>query len=1533
MRAGIRGDESTSGPGGIGSLPSSRLTRILQEKAEALKKKRQVAEQFQKEAEDQVALLERLGILSPDASERLRRLKELARRSEWDSVETEAKAFLEYLAKTVPASLESRRQKTVESLDRLAGSGVAVPPAVKSELDALAGLPADSPWTENVGRLVRVEDALKTAESEYIQRARSRALEVARWAGLSGEPLAAFDRKLEEAAILARDGRLNEASEAITHLLRTELPEAVRRRERAREGAERLVAAAKEYATPASALEAALRADADADPSRWPGTVAAMEDAIAEVGEALRERASQVLAGLRTTLAAIPEFGVDAGAARLTVDEAIAKLPAVPPLEVAPLLQETRRAAEEPIVAVVAGLLDEVRPRIAEARRLGRDPSDVFAAMNRAREALRLKIYSEALASSQEALDRASRLTEDMDTVHEEIAALEEMLERFKKTGVPTDPYEPHLAKARALVEGADVAGARAALKDLVLQVGRDALQFLRQRWVALDKVRDYARERAFLPADGDRSMAKAHEFLDTGDFAAGAEEMARAEVDFRKAAAPYMARRIEEMEQGFADIPDESLTANVRRSLADADVTLRVKGDLIAAIDSLKRAEREFAAVFATHASALVEMLAEEGRLLEVMGGATDEIQRQIDEVEQIFNMGDFVKASRASQEIRTRARQQQLVRSEEAVSHAKLSLVELETMGLDLGKFRNQLDEAQSSSKAGRYQEAFSTATALEETAGRTRAAAQAILDEIGQVQDELARLRDVGLDPAPYYEPLRNVRLAFQALEFDKARAEVEAIAQQLRDVGSRVEGDRLLAEIERLIEDGRRLAAPIEPFSVRLTALKTEHATAPAEATLTGSRLLHEELVAFVKPILEENLRGLERDLDTARAAGVDVEKIVGPLGEARRRIALPVPIGAASLLDSARTEFISSRGFVEHAERVAKRAREALAQAELLHVDTGPLRTSMERVEEVLSERQYARVIELGGSLEREFHQVTYQHVSKTLAHFQATVARLRRDGGDTTVAENFLHQARTALDEGHPIEALQLAGKSEAELERVDLQRQLAQGSLETAERSLSRAKLDGVIAASAGEEFEAAKGAFAKREYLEVLEHSIAASDALGAAREGHRRARDALASAEALIAEALAMGADASQAQARAGEGRASAERGHYSEAVRAAREANEMGRWAIERLFARPLGELRALIETARKEGLGAEIEPVEAVLHDAETALRGREWTKVRDAVDAAGVSSRRAFEAILDGRWREIEAEFARGHPVSPAEASRREEVRRQLSDLKQRKDFGAALSLLRVELDLARRQRRETLEATAAEFKNRLWVGERLGVDTTPMMQTFSEARSALNASRLDDAEKLIAKASEALKPVVHEPLSRRMREFQTELTFAEEGLHVSVGSVREKLHEIEELEKSGGLLEAGRQLLAVEEELATLKSLHRELTNLHYLIDAALARAQERGRDTTEARALLAESVRLREHDYNAALQKAREALRKLQEEGPVAAKAAAATVVAPAEPAPTAPSPEPAAPAEPPPAARPTKYRWPFRRPPAEP
>ncbi len=1416
-------------------------------------------------------------------AERQEQLRELARRTDWELLETQARALLEQLATTVPATIEGRRRHSEEFASRLKATGVVLPASLGDELAALAHPPDGASWADTLARLAAVDDGLRQAATAQVERARAAAVDLARWAGVGPARLTELERALPDPATAVRDDRIGEAIATIRQIVAERFPEVADRREKSRALAGRLRAVADELGASTQTVDEALNADADAPADGWPASVARLESATGQLAEALRDKAAQALEGLRGSLGQLADYGVDPAPARATVDVALARLPAAAPEEIAAVLSEARTAAEEPIVTVVAGLLDEVRPRIVNARRLGRDPREVFAAMNRAREALRLKIYSEALAASQEALEKVRDLTADLDTARDELASVEEMVGRFRRVGFTSPGVDAQLARVRHHLGRAEIAPAREALAATVRELGSGAVAFFLERSKALERARDFARERGFLPAEVDRELEEARGLLDRGDLAEAVDALARAEVALRVAAGPFVARRVEEMETAFADLGDEGLATPVRRHLADADVNLRVKEDLLGALESLRRAERDFGAVFASRASSLVEALEEEVRLLASMGGAGEEIQRQIDEVQQIFNMGDFVRAAKASQEIRTRAQQQQLIRSEEAVSHAKLSLVELEAIGLEVGAMRAEFESAQQLARTGAYLDAFRAAARLEEEAVRRRGAAQTLIGRIGRLEAFAQRVRTAGIEPGPVDTSIAESRAAVRALEFDRARGLVEGAEQRLSAAEAQLETAKRLSELALLIEDGRRLALPMEAYVGRLDRLRTEAPTAPPEATRDGASQLHAELVSVLRPLLEENLKALERDLEVAKGAGLLLEPIVSKVAEARRRISLEVPVGAAALLDEIRGALLTTRGFVDQAERVARRVHEALAQAELLHVDIAAVRSRAEEVDRALEAREYPRVVELGATVERELIQATYQHVSKTLAGFQASVTQVRRVGGNASVAENLLHQARMALDEGRPVEALQFASRSETELERVELQQRLAQGALDAAERAVERASADAVVATEASDGLHALREAYARGDYVETFEQAIGVAEALAGARDGARRAREATANADRHLAEANALGADVHEASERLAEARAESGAGHYVASVQVAHETVEKARWAIERMFSVPLGELRREVEAVRAQGGGAEVEPLDAVVSDAEAALRAGSWARVRTSLARADAQSRRLFGALVDARWREIDAEAARRGSDTPAESTRRGELKGQLDRLKERRDLGEALRLLKGELETVRAREREAVAKAMAEFRDRLWVGERLGVDTTPVMQRFGEARIALDAGRFPEASSLLDRATESLVETVRPALARRRKELASEVAFAEGGLHVSVGPVKDRIREADELAAVGRVLESARVVLKGEEELGLRKSLHRELTNLHYLLDAALARASERGVDTTEARQLLAESLQLRATDYPAALAKAREALRRLQQQGVV--------------------------------------------------
>ncbi len=1422
------------------------------------------------------------------------------RRSDWENVEAQAKLLVEYIDGASADALGARQTEILGRAERLARAGVPLSSQSEALRSALATESRPEATGDRVRQLAELDAAIVADENGYSTKVRSQAAALLDWLGEPPERHAELEQKFRVAFEPIHRGQLAEAVDGLNRTLQTEVPRLTERRDGARRAGLALLATARELGVESAALEGTVAADAERPPVEWADSVGAIERESQGVADSLRDRVRQTIESLRATLESVRDFGVDptAGLAQLT--EISAQVPSAGPAELPKLLGEARALTEEPVVGIVAGLLDEVRPKLVEARRLGRDPTEVFSAMNRAREALRLKIFSEALAASEEALERVSALTRELDGARTEAASLQSLLERLAASGFAATPFREPLARALQLLDRVELEPARAILNDTVRRLGTEAFAYFSDALEEHRRLGEIARERGFLPDGFEEGLVKVRRHLEDGEIAEGGELLAELEVQLRTAASPYVARRVEEMEKGFEEFPEKSLVEPVRLLLADADVRLRVKEDLPASLESLRKAEREFSAIFAAHASALVEGLEEERRTLEAMGGTGDELQREIDEVQQIFNMGDFVKASRASQEIRTRAHQQMLLRSEEAVSHAKLALVELGKMGLDAARFRDAFRSAQELAREHKYAPAYQAAVETEREAVELRREAQEVLDALARTTDLWQSLKQSGVAVDGYREEIAQARQSYQALELRAALSTLTALSERLAKEREGAEARRLLAEAGLLVQDARRLTLPVDPIDARVRAATAASAGAEGAKVLQEAGELHRELVGLVRPVLDEHLRSLDRDLEIAQSAGVEAPQVLEALGDARRRLAAPVPTGVAERLDSARAMLSETRGFLEHAERLRRRAREALGEAELAHVDVTLFRPRVEELDRLLAHREYVRTIETAGGLEREIVQATYHHVSKMLAAFQGTTVRVRGSGVDTTLAENLLKQARTALEEGHALDALQLATRSESELERVELQRQVAEGGLEAIELRLEAARAEGVVSKTAPELHRKARQAFDSHRYPEVLELCIEALDQLGLAHAAHRRVRESLEAAERQVEEAERFAADASEAVPVLAEARALDQDGSYAAAGERAREALEKARWSIERKYAGGLSEIRRQLEVGRKAGLLNELDPVVAPLEDAEGSLKIREWEKASEHLEKARRAVYGALENALKVRWEALASVYEEPLPLPEPEREARARAKEQIDARSGERAFEAAFALLAEESTRASERRRQELGQRTEALKDRIWVGEKLGLDTTPVMELLTEARIALDGRQFPRVAPLLEQADGMLARIVGPKLGDRAKDLQTEVVFAQEGLHVILGPIPERLAEGERLRAAGQLVAAGRLLLETEADLNQRKSMHRELLNLHYLIDAGLAAATEAHLDTSEARRLLDESIRARETDYALALEKAR------------ASHAALQRLLKPADAAP------------PPPAL------WPFRKPP---
>ena len=362
---------------------------------------------------------------------------------------------------------------------------------------------------------------------------------------------------------------------------------------------------------------------------------------------------------------------------------------------------------------------------------------------------------------------------------------------------------------------------------------------------------------------------------------------------------------------------------------------------------------------------------------------------------------MGDFVKASRASQEIRTRAHQQQLLRSEEAISHAKLALVELGKMGVEVARSpRGPSTVPIDAARSLHYAEVYRLADETERNAGKIKSTAHSILYGLSDANSLWQTLKQAGVPVDAHRERIRLVQAAYQALDFDGAKDGLDVLMALLKSEQASAETRRLLSEASLLREDGLRLSVagravrsphrpPPELLSRRAgrpRGCRSEggpHGAGPAAPTCPLGEHPDARAGPRGRPIGRHRHRPR---WSRCPRRGPPSPRALGPRRVAERR-------------DVARGPSSSRPGDSSSTPNGGEACHGRVNQAELVHVGAENARDRLAAVEAASPRRDYAHAIEPVIDPRARDRQLTYQHVSKTLAGFQGGPRPLA-PGGD-----------------------------------------------------------------------------------------------------------------------------------------------------------------------------------------------------------------------------------------------------------------------------------------------------------------------------------------------------------------------------------------------------------------------------------------------------------------------------------------------------------------------------------------------------
>lgn len=760
--------------------------------------------------------------------------------------------------------------------------------------------------------------------------------------------------------------------------------------------------------------------------------------------------------------------------------------------------EKVHKAEFETVLQVIA----RARDRFVLANKVGVDMTKPIMLLNTARDNLKLGKFEEAI-------DYAERSRQEVD----------QSLEMFYKA------RDQIVELAKAVKFTTDLGADSNALKDILTEARKrfEAREYeetsdTTQKGLAECKKISY--DRVMVVIDSSDESVKLCKKL--GADATEAERTLQKALD-------SLAK--EDMLEAVANAKDsqEAAHAALTRFMSDKLQSLDqfVKGyngeaDLYGVGEDLTNARQQIAQFQFEDASA--SLLAATKRIESIGQGECDRLITAAGErIKAVASMGVDVAdleilLTRAQDSLEKRVFEEATARAREVLEHAdglmtraiqaefssmKDILDEAKTVGIDTDESKSKLKDARSLIDSSMLADAYviikDTKSALTQKIARY----DGIKAKIEKAEELLSEAGRVRAEVASASKKLELAKRAFGDGDLDETERQLDSCMQEAeKNLGMYLAAKFILASKES-IELAQSHGIKTEDASTLLAKAKDLMKQKKYDEALTTAKETDAEVRKVLSSSVSEMIKDLQRLLTDARNVGVDTTNPDKLAEKAAALFKTGSYLEALRCIASAEEDINQVKNLSSQAAVEIRAARNSLKDADTLDMDVGRAREYLDQAIEALTRHQYAIALELAHKSAEQSSEITKNRVWDTLTNFKDRLDKYASEGVPLGMADNFVTDGLRAFKEGRYQDSLKLAMKTEAEMERAELQRDITTRAVELARRKLNEANTEGIKSEKLDGTVARAEKLLAEGKYVDAMSAAVESGDELHSIRE----------------------------------------------------------------------------------------------------------------------------------------------------------------------------------------------------------------------------------------------------------------------------------------------------------------------------------------------------------------------------------------------------------------------------------------------
>ena len=789
-------------------------------------------------------------------------------------------------------------------------------------------------------------------------------------------------------------------------------------------------------------------------------------------------------------------------------------------------VERGRKLVEDTKFNMVVKAMNPAFTKIKAAAKIGADISDAERMLLDARNALKLGKYREAMDLSKKCEAILDEILDSYKKTTELLPELEKLFLEAEKSGGDISEAKRLLVGVKQALSKKDYVSAYKLAVQTKEALIKGRLEGMKERIKSAKSLIEIADAHGIDVVEPEVTVQEAEKALGEGDEEKASKLIEEATKELKKRIESELSKQFSELSDALESMKEHLDIDEEKKAIIKGKKSMEF-GDYesaFSAIDEIKKRMDELGKEIAEKSVENAKNSAEE--LISAEDVDTSELEDTVAEMLALYKEGKYTEAFEASKKVMEKANSLAKGMAQSAYNKARANLNELKKIkeigAVTLKQFQDPLIEAKAEFKRGNYLNCARIAREVSEKMEKILSIYKSSVAAIGVAQSALKEAEDKGMNVAKYKKALMEAKKKFKAGKFKEAMDMAESITSSLKGVSGKEDLNARLRLIEAKIFSAKTLGIKLEGYEERMEAIQRAIKENKLEEGSYLADELEKEIEDRFKEAIKKKIAMATTLVEDAKEIGINVSKAEENLLIAKDAFEKKDYIEAYRYADEAQRIIDEIRNVSKKVAEKIKEVQDRIREAEGLRADVRNAEIALDRALDALKNNRTKEAMKLAEESLELVEKAEEEKVKRVIGDFKRLVEKSKKTGMDTSLAENLIHQAENALERKEYERALSLAMQSEAELEKAELQKDIAEKAIDTLKKKVEESAKKGIAVGDVVALLNKAEGAFEAGAYIKSFEYTMQGNERLREILGVHERIEQEMNELDAKLKEA---------------------------------------------------------------------------------------------------------------------------------------------------------------------------------------------------------------------------------------------------------------------------------------------------------------------------------------------------------------------------------------------------------------------------